>query len=36
VVGTITDTTNKTFERGNPHFVGRGGTRLGNITIKHG
>jgi hypothetical protein len=35
-IGTIRDKTARSFERGNPHFVVRGATKLGNITIKHG
>jgi hypothetical protein len=34
-VGTIIDKTVKSVKRGNPHFVLRGTTRIGNIKIKH-
>lgn len=33
-IGTIIDKTVKSFERGSPHVVVRGTTKIGNITIK--
>jgi hypothetical protein len=35
-IGTIADKTVTSFERGTPHIVVRGGTMLGNISVRHG
>jgi hypothetical protein len=35
-IGAIADKTVTSFERGTPYIVVRGGTMLGNITVRHG
>jgi hypothetical protein len=34
VIGSITDKTEKIFERGSPHLVVRGGTKVGNVRVR--
>lgn len=34
-VGTVVDKTEKSFERGEPHVVVRGGTTIGNIRVRY-
>lgn len=34
-VGSVVDRTEKSFERGDPHVVVRGGTAIGNIRVRH-